>query len=103
NTGWTGGPYGVGNRMKLKYTRAMIKAALEGNLDSVEYEQDPIFKLMIPKSCPDVPSNILNPKNTWEDKEAYDKTANKLAKSFAENIKKFPGVAKEVLMAGPQE
>jgi len=102
NTGWTGGPYGVGKRMDLGYTRAMIRAALDGRLDSVEYEQDPIFGLMIPKSCPDVPSEVLNPKNTWSDKEAYDKTAIKLAESFAKNIAKFSGIAPEVLAAGPK-
>lgn len=102
NTGWTGGAYGVGERMSLKYTRAMIKAALDGNLDSVEYEQDPIFGLMIPKSCPDVPSEILNPKNTWSDKAAYGKTAGKLAESFAKNIAKFSGIAAEVIAAGPK-
>lgn len=101
NTGWTGGPYGVGKRMDLKYTRAMIKAALDGKLDEVEYKKDPIFNLMIPTTCPDVPAEILDPKNTWADKEAYDKTANKLAESFAKNIKKFPGIAPEVLAAGP--
>ncbi|MCG1011610.1 phosphoenolpyruvate carboxykinase (ATP) [Tepidanaerobacter sp. GT38] len=102
NTGWTGGPYGVGKRMDLGYTRAMIRAALEGILDSVEYEKDPIFGLMIPKSCPDVPSDILNPKNTWSDKEAYDKAAINLAESFAKNIAKFSGIAPEVLAAGPR-
>ena len=102
NTGWTGGPYGVGKRMDLGYTRAMIRAALEGKLDSVEYEKDPIFGLMIPKSCPDVPSDILNPKNTWSDKEAYDKAAINLAESFAKNIAKFSGIAPEVLAAGPK-
>ena len=68
NTGWTGGPYGIGSRMNLHYTRSMIRASLNGDLDNVAYEQDPIFKLMIPKSCPGVPDNILNPKNTWADK-----------------------------------
>ena len=102
NTGWTGGAYGVGRRMNLEYTRAMIKAALDGDLDSVEYEQDPIFGLKIPKTCPDVPSEILNPKNTWSDKAAYDKTADKLAESFAKNIARFSGIATEVTKAGPQ-
>ena len=101
NTGWTGGAYGVGRRMNLEYTRAMIKAALDGDLDSVEYEQDPIFGLKIPKTCPDVPSEILNPRNTWKDKAAYDKTAKKLSESFAENIVKFSDIADEVAAAGP--
>ncbi|WP_422448455.1 phosphoenolpyruvate carboxykinase (ATP) [Thermoanaerobacterium sp. DL9XJH110] len=102
NTGWTGGPYGVGRRMDLKYTRAMIKAALNGELENVSYERDPIFGLMIPKTCPDVPENILNPRNTWQDKNAYDETARKLASSFAKNIGKFSGIAPEVLAAGPK-
>lgn len=102
NTGWTGGSYGVGKRMDLEYTRAMIKAALDGDLESVEYEQDPVFGLMIPKTCPNVPSEILNPKNTWSDKAAYDKTADKLAESFAKNIARFSGIATEVTKAGPQ-
>jgi len=102
NTGWTGGSYGVGKRMNLEYTRAMIKAALDGELDSVEYEEDPVFGLMIPKSCPDVPSQILNPRNTWSDKEAYDNEALKLAESFAKNIAKFSGIAPEVIAAGPK-
>jgi len=102
NTGWTGGPYGVGKRMDLGYTRAMIKAALDGELDSVEYEEDPIFGLMIPKSCPEVPSQVLNPRNTWSDKDAYDKAAASLAESFAKNIAKFSGIAPEVIAAGPK-
>lgn len=102
NTGWTGGAYGVGKRMNLEYTRAMVKAALDGELDSVEYEEDPVFGLMIPKSCPDVPAEILNPRNTWSDKEAYDKEAVKLAESFAKNIAKFSGIAPEVIAAGPK-
>jgi len=101
NTGWTGGPYGVGSRMNLKYTRAMIKAALNGELDKVEYEQDNIFKLSIPKTCPDVPAEILNPRNTWKDKEAFDATAKKLAEDFKKNIAKFPGISAEVIGAGP--
>lgn len=101
NTGWTGGPYGVGNRMNLECTRAMIKAALNGFLNSVEYEQDPIFGLKIPKTCPGIPSEILNPKNTWGDKTAYDKTANKLVGNFTENIAKFSGIENEILASGP--
>lgn len=102
NTGWTGGPYGVGERMDLPYTRAMVKAALEGTLDTVEFEKEPFFGLMIPKTCPDVPAKVLNPKNTWDDKAAYDKAAKNLAKSFVENMKKFSGISEEVLQAGPK-
>ncbi|MEW7280628.1 phosphoenolpyruvate carboxykinase (ATP) [Aquimarina sp. 2201CG1-2-11] len=89
NTGWTGGAYGTGSRMKLKYTRAMINAALEGKLDDVEYAIDQHFDLNVPQNCPDVPSEILNPRNTWEDKEAYDTKAKELVNSFNENFKQF--------------
>lgn len=89
NTGWTGGPYGVGNRMKLSYTRAMINAAFAGELDDVTFETDPIFGLEMPTSCPNVPSEVLNPRNTWADKDAYDREANKLHELFVENAKKF--------------
>jgi phosphoenolpyruvate carboxykinase (ATP) len=89
NTGWTGGPYGVGNRMKLAYTRAMIHAAFDGKLDDVAYEVDPIFGLNIPTECPNVPSEVLNPRNTWEDQVAYDKQANRLHSMFQENAEQF--------------
>jgi len=89
NTGWTGGPFGVGSRIKLKYTRAMIRAALRGQLNFVEYDKDPIFGLEFPISCPDVPSEILNPRTTWEDKDAYDKKANYLAYHFVKNFEKY--------------
>jgi phosphoenolpyruvate carboxykinase (ATP) len=102
NTGWTGGPYGTGQRMKLKYTRAMITAALEGKLDVAEYENFPIFGLLIPKSCPEVPAEILNPKNTWADKAAYDEKAKHLAALFIKNFEKYaPGVSHEILAAAP--
>ncbi len=100
NTGWTGGPYGVGNRMKLKYTRAMISAALEGKLKEVAFEKHPIFNLMMPKSCPNVPSDILNPKETWKNKKAYDIQARELANSFKENFSKFEAYANEEILAG---
>ena len=77
NTGWTGGPYGVGSRMKLAYTRAMVTAALNGELANVEYEKDPIFGLAVPKTCPNVPAEVLNPRSTWADKDAYDESAKK--------------------------
>ena len=82
NTGWSGGPYGVGSRMKLPLTRAMVKAALNGTLKKVETQKDPIFGVAIPVSCPDVPKEILNPKNTWKDKDAYDKKAKELQGMF---------------------
>lgn len=102
NTGWTGGPYGVGSRMKLSYTRAMVTAALNGQLKDVEYEVDPIFGLSIPKSCPNVPAEVLNPRETWADKEAYDESAKKLAALFAENFKTYNGVEEEIAAAGPK-
>ena len=102
NTGWTGGPYGVGTRMKIAYTRAMIRAVLSGALDAVAYERDPIFNLDIPVSCPGVPSGVLTPRATWADGAAYDAQAAKLAGMFVENFKTFEqGVTAEVLAAGP--
>ena len=102
NTGWSGGAYGVGHRMKLSYTRAMITAALEGQLDNVAYESHPVFGMMMPLSCPDVPSDILNPRNTWADKSAYDHKAKELAKQFIKNFEKYAsGVNEEILAAAP--
>lgn len=102
NTGWTGGPYGVGSRMKIKYTRAMLTAALEGSLENIEYVKDPVFNLMIPTTCPGVPSEILNPKNTWADKNAYDDQAKKLAKMFVENFNEYAeGTSDSIKNAGP--
>ena len=103
NTGWTGGPYGVGSRMKLKYTRAMISQAIKGKLNNVAYHKHEIFGLNIPVSCPDVPSEILDPRNTWSDKEAYDRTAKKLAKDFNDNFSKFADLAsQEIRDAAPK-
>lgn len=103
NTGWSGGPYGVGHRMKLSYTRAMITAALNGDLNNVEFEQHPVFGMMMPKSCPNVPDEILNPRNTWEDKAAYDAKANDLAQQFIKNFEKYAsGVSEEILAAAPK-
>lgn len=102
NTGWSGGPFGVGSRMKLPYTRAMVCAALEGKLDNVEYETENVFGMKIPKSCEGVPSEILNPRNTWEDKNMYDVKAKELANKFIENFKKFEKDAnEEILSAAP--
>jgi phosphoenolpyruvate carboxykinase (ATP) len=102
NTGWSGGGYGVGNRMKLGYTRAMITAALEGRLNNMEFEQHPVFGMLMPTSCPNVPAQILNPRNTWADKVAYDEAAKKLALQFIENFKKYTsGVSAEILAAAP--
>ena len=103
NTGWTGGPYGIGSRMKLKFTRAMITAALEGKLNSVQYENHPVFGVAFPKECPDVPTEILNPRNTWADKNAYDEKAKYLAGLFIKNFEKYAsGVSEEVLAAAPK-
>jgi phosphoenolpyruvate carboxykinase (ATP) len=100
NTGWTGGPYGIGRRMKLKYTRAMINAALDGKLDDVTFENHPIFKLAMPTSCDNVPTEVLNPRNTWKDKDAYDKKATHLANSFHNNFKTFEAGANEEILEG---
>jgi phosphoenolpyruvate carboxykinase (ATP) len=103
NTGWTGGPYGIGNRMKLKYTRAMITAALEGKLNNAEFEMHPVFGMAIPRECPNVPADILNPRNTWTDKTAYDEQAKYLAGLFIKNFEKYKdGVTAEVLAAAPK-
>jgi phosphoenolpyruvate carboxykinase (ATP) len=99
NTGWSGGGYGVGERMKLKYTRALITAALTGGLDNVDYIKDETFNLSMPVSCPDVPSEILNPRNTWEDKAAFDKKASELAQSFVKNFEIFESNASEDIMS----
>ncbi|HLR42195.1 MAG TPA: phosphoenolpyruvate carboxykinase (ATP) [Pseudogracilibacillus sp.] len=101
NTGWTGGPYGVGSRMKLAYTRAMIHAALEGELNTVETVKDEIFGLNIPAHVPGVPDEVLIPRNTWEDKDAYDATAQKLAKEFHANFEKFTNASDAIKNAGP--
>jgi phosphoenolpyruvate carboxykinase (ATP) len=103
NTGWSGGPYGIGSRMKLKYTRAMITAALEGKLDKVQYENHPIFGMAFPQECPEVPAEVLNPRNTWADKKAYDEKARYLAGLFLKNFEKYAsGVNQEILAAAPK-
>ena len=103
NTGWSGGSFGVGSRMKLSYTRAMITAALTGKFDAVKYETLPIFGLQIPTECAEVPTEILNPRNTWKDKDAYDATANKLAIAFNKNFEQYASAAnEEILSASPK-
>ncbi|MBK8450517.1 MAG: phosphoenolpyruvate carboxykinase (ATP) [Saprospiraceae bacterium] len=103
NTGWTAGPYGIGSRIKLSFTRALITAAMNGNLDLVNYQVHEIFGLKFPTSCPEVPSEILNPKNTWQDPEAYDQKANALAELFIHNFEKFKSKADaEMLAAAPK-
>lgn len=102
NTGWSGGPYGEGKRMKLSYTRAMVTAALNGTLEKEHYRKDPVFGLPIPETVPGVPAAILQPRETWADQAAYDNAAQDLAKRFQENFKKFPDVAANISNAGPQ-
>jgi phosphoenolpyruvate carboxykinase (ATP) len=100
NTGWTGGPYGVGSRMKLKYTRAMITAALENQLNDVEFIKHEVFGVDVPQSCPNVPDEVLNPRETWEDKSAYDAKANELARAFVKNFEKYADYANEEILSG---
>jgi phosphoenolpyruvate carboxykinase (ATP) len=103
NTGWTGGSYGVGSRMKLSYTRNMITAALEGKLDNVRFESLPIFNLSIPTECEGVPSEILNPVKTWSNKNEYESTAQKLALEFIRNFEQFKSkTSDDILKAGPE-
>ena len=99
NTGWTGGSYGVGKRMSLKHTRAMITAALNGELDDVSYTTHEVFGLKMPATCPNVPTDVLSPKNTWEDKAAYDTKAYHLAEQFVKNFEQFAENANEEIMA----
>jgi len=101
NTGWSGGPYGVGKRISIKYSRAMVTAALTGALDIVKFRHDDLFNLDVPLECPNVPSDILDPKNTWIDKDSYDLSAKKLAQMFVENFGKFKNVSDDIREAGP--
>lgn len=104
NTGWSGGPYGVGSRMELSYTRSMIKAALNGKLNKVEYKTDSTFGLSVPQTCPDVPNAILNPRDTWRNEEEYDEKANYLAGLFNKNFEQFKSqVSPEILKASPKK
>jgi phosphoenolpyruvate carboxykinase (ATP) len=102
NTGWTGGPYGVGTRMKLSHTRAMLRAALAGELDRVKYAKDPVFGFEVPTKVPDVPKEVLSPRGTWPDPAAYDAQARKLATMFRENFEQYrTEVPASVVAAGP--
>jgi phosphoenolpyruvate carboxykinase (ATP) len=103
NTGWSGGPYGVGERMSISHTRAMLHAALDGGLDQVTYRDEEVFGLQVPETCPNVPSDVLNPRNTWKDANEYDATAKNLASKFAENFMPYiEKVPSEVRAAGPK-
>ncbi len=103
NTGWSGGAYGTGERMSLKYTRAMITAALNGKFEKVEFTELPIFGLQMPITCPNVPASVLNPRNTWKDKDAYDAKAQSLANSFVKNFEKYKDRANEEILAAAPE
>jgi phosphoenolpyruvate carboxykinase (ATP) len=103
NTGWVGGAYGVGNRISIKYTRALLTAALNGDLNKVKFKVDPIFGYEVPTSCPDVPAEVLDPSSSWADKAAYEKGYKELAKRFVDNFAKFAdGTPKEIIEAGPK-
>ena len=101
NTGWVGGPYGIGNRIKLSYTRTLVSAALNGDLENVEFEQHPVFKVFMPKSCPGIDAEILNPMNLWFDKDAYMKQAKMLGQKFIDNFARFESAPNFVVQAGP--
>jgi phosphoenolpyruvate carboxykinase (ATP) len=102
NTGWSGGPYGVGKRMKLPYTRAMIHAALSGKLGFADFRADPVFGLNVPTAVPGVPSEVLSPRSTWSDGGAYDTQAKKLADMFRKNFEKFGNASEAIRNAGPK-
>ncbi len=103
NTGWVGGAYGIGKRISIKYTRALLSAALTGKLDKVKFAKDPVFGFEVPTKCPDVPDEVLDPSGSWPDKKEYDKKYRQLAARFVENFKKFEdGCPPEVLAAGPK-
>lgn len=102
NTGWTGGSYGKGSRMKLRYTRSMVRCAIKGELDNVDYIKDPIFNLAMPTECPEVPQEVLNPVNTWENENEYYEKANELAQNFINNFQQFKDVSKNIKNANPK-
>ena len=103
NTGWVGGPYGVGQRMKLAHTRAMLNAALSGDLDDVATTPDPVFRVLVPQRCPNVPPEVLDARGMWRDKAAYDRAARDLGARFRRNFEKFTMVGPEVRQAAPVE
>ena len=101
NTGWVGGPYGVGERMNLKYTRAMVNACIAGQLDNIPADPHPVFRVMVPRSVPGVPSELLDARGQWKDKAAYDRAAEELSARFKKNFEKFGMVAEEIMEAAP--
>jgi phosphoenolpyruvate carboxykinase (ATP) len=103
NTGWVGGPYGIGKRISIRYTRALLNAALTGKLDNAKYKKDPIFGFEVPNSCPDVPADVLDPSSSWPNKKEYDKRYGDLAMRFKQNFEKFKdGLPDEIIGAGPK-
>ncbi len=103
NTGWVGGPYGIGKRISIKYTRTILDSVLNGMLDDVEYQEDPIFHFLVPKSCPEIPSSVLDPASSWSSQEAYMKRYRDLASRFVDNFKKFEDESPpEVISSGPK-
>jgi phosphoenolpyruvate carboxykinase (ATP) len=103
NSGWSGGAYGEGSRMKISLTRDLIAAALSGRLDAARFVPDPFFRVLVPDSCPSVAPEVLAPRNTWRDKDAYDRTARHLAELFRKNFEPFAAAAGEkVCAAGPK-
>jgi phosphoenolpyruvate carboxykinase (ATP) len=103
NTGWSGGAFGTGQRIKLDHTRAIVDSVLEGALDSVACDTDPVFGFQIPREVPNVPSEILQPRNTWKDRAAYDQAAKELAAWFRKNFENFAGASEEIKAAAPVE
>jgi phosphoenolpyruvate carboxykinase (ATP) len=102
NTGWHGGPYGIGKRIDLGYTRAMVTNAISGEIDKCSFKLHQIFNLQIPISCPGIPDELLDPSQTWKDKKDYNIAARKLARLFTQNFEKFGRVSKEIVDAGPK-
>jgi phosphoenolpyruvate carboxykinase (ATP) len=104
NTGWVGGPYGVGKRISIRYTRTLLNAALNGDLADVEYFIDPIFGFQVPKTCPEIPNNVLSPASSWPSQDTYMKRYRSLASRFIDNFRKFTDVAgiEEITMHGPK-
>jgi phosphoenolpyruvate carboxykinase (ATP) len=103
NTGWVGGPYGIGHRISIKHTRALLEAALTGALLDVEYQTDKIFGFHVPKTCPGVPDSVLRPAESWANKELYEQKYRQLAARFIENFRKFEdGCPEDVIAAGPR-
>ena len=100
NTGWIGGAYGKGKRISLSYTREMVNAVINDKLKNVKFNEHPVFNLLIPSECPNVPASVLNPRELWDDKEEYDKKALELAESFKNNFKQFKNVSEEIVNAG---